>query len=68
MGPASDLEITAQEILKTRAKINAMLSEETGQPLSRVEQDTQRDYWMTAEEAVEYGLISRIVTNASEIS
>jgi ATP-dependent Clp protease protease subunit len=68
MGPASDLEITAQEILKTRAKINAMLSEETGQPMSRVEQDTQRDYWMTAEEAVEYGLISRIVTNASEIS
>ena len=67
MGPASDLEITAQEILKTRAKINTMLAEETGQPMPRVEQDTQRDYWMTAEEAVEYGLIARIVNSASEL-
>ena len=66
-GPASDLEITAQEILKMRDKINHMLSSETGQPLKRVERDAQRDYWMDAEQAVEYGLVSRIVTHVSEL-
>jgi len=67
-GPASDLEITAQEIIKTRDKINVMLAEATGQPLERVARDTNRDYWMDAPTAVEYGLISRIVTSATEIS
>ena len=67
-GPASDLEITAQEILKMRDKINHMLAAETGQKLKRVERDAQRDYWMDAEQAVEYGLVSRIVTSANEIS
>ena len=67
VGPASDLEITAQEILKTRAKINEMLAEETGQPLERVKVDTQRDYWMNAEEALEYGLISRVVSSAADL-
>ncbi len=67
-GPASDLEITAKEIIKTRDKINVMLAEATGQKLERVARDTQRDYWMDAETAVEYGLISRIVTSANEIS
>ena len=67
VGPASDLEITAQEILKTRSKINEMLAEETGQPLDRVKIDTQRDYWMNAEEALEYGLIARVVASANDI-
>ncbi len=67
VGPASDLEITAQEILKTRAKINEMLAEETGQPLVRVKKDTQRDYWMDAEEALEYGLIARVVASANDL-
>ncbi len=66
-GPASDLEITAQEILKSRDRINVMLAEATGQPLERVARDTHRDYWMDAEEALEYGLISRIVSNRSEL-
>jgi len=66
-GPASDLEITANELLKTRAKINALLAAETGQPLPRLEGDTQRDYWLTAEEAVEYGLIDRIVTRRADL-
>ncbi len=66
-GPASDLEITAQEILKSRAKINDMLALETGQPLERVSEDTQRDYWMDAEEAVEYGLIARVITSMSDL-
>jgi ATP-dependent Clp protease protease subunit len=66
-GPASDLEITAQEILKSRDRINVMLAEATGQPLERVARDTHRDYWMDAVEAVEYGLISRIVATRSEL-
>ncbi|HAN30312.1 MAG TPA: ATP-dependent Clp protease proteolytic subunit, partial [Myxococcales bacterium] len=66
-GPASDLEITANELIKTRARINELLSEQTGQPLDRVERDTLRDYWLTAEEAVEYGLISRIVERRKDL-
>ncbi len=61
VGQASDLEITAREILKTRARINAMLAKETGQPLEVVEKHTNRDYWMSAPEAHEYGLIGGIV-------
>lgn len=60
-GPASDLEITANEILKTKSRINKLISEATGQPLDKVEHDTLRDYWMSAEEAKEYGLVGRIV-------
>lgn len=67
VGPASDLEITAQEILKTRAKINEMLAEETGQPIERVQGDTQRDYWMNAEQAAEYGLIDRVIDSAKDL-
>lgn len=67
-GQASDLEITAKEILKTRQKINQLLAEECGQPLEKVEQDTVRDYWMSAEEAVEYGLVTKIVKNMGELS
>lgn len=66
-GQASDLEITAREIIKTRAKINQMLSEECGQPLAKVEEDTVRDYWMNAEEAKAYGLVTKIVANLKEI-
>jgi ATP-dependent Clp protease, protease subunit len=62
-GPASDLEITANEILKTREKVNHVLAEATGQPFAKVDEDTQRDYWMTAEEAQEYGLVSGIIQN-----
>jgi ATP-dependent Clp protease protease subunit len=67
VGPASDLEITAQEILKTRAKINQMLADETGQPIERVQGDTQRDYWMNAKEAAEYGLIDRVIDSAKDL-
>lgn len=66
-GPASDLEIAAQEILKTRSRLNHLLAEATGQPLERVEKDTQRDYWMTTEEAVEYGLVARIVKSHADL-
>lgn len=66
-GPASDLEITANEILKTRAKVNALMAAETGQELARIEKDTQRDYWLTAQEAVAYGLLARVITTRSEL-
>lgn len=67
-GPASDLEITANEILKTRSKVNALMAAETGQPVARIEQDTQRDYWLTASEAVSYGLLARVVTVRGDIA
>jgi ATP-dependent Clp protease protease subunit len=66
-GQASDLEITAREIIKTRSRINHMLAEECGQPLAKVEEDTVRDYWMNAEEAKTYGLVTKIVANIKEI-
>lgn len=66
-GRAADLEITARNIIKTRERINRMLAEATGQPLDVVESHTQRDYWMSADEAVNYGLIARIVHSREEL-
>lgn len=66
-GQASDLEITAREIIKTRKKINELLSQECGKPFEKVEEDTTRDYWMNSEEALEYGLISKMVENIGEL-
>jgi ATP-dependent Clp protease protease subunit len=66
-GPASDLEITANELLKTRERINQLLANETGQPYEQIQRDTQRDYWLTAEQAVAYGLISRVISSRSEL-
>lgn len=67
-GQATDLDITAKDLILTRRKINELLAAETGQPLERIDRDTNRDYWMTAQEAVEYGLIARTVANRSELS
>jgi ATP-dependent Clp protease, protease subunit len=66
-GQASDLEITAKDLLNTRNRINALLAAETGQELSRIEHDTNRDYWMTAQEAFNYGLVSRVIADRSEL-
>jgi ATP-dependent Clp protease protease subunit len=66
-GGAEDLRRTAEQILKLRQRINELYAQETGQPLDKVAYDTDRDYWMTAQEAMEYGLISRVVNNASEL-
>lgn len=66
-GVASDLEITANQILKTRERINQMLAGETGQPIEIVRRHTERDYWMTAEEAVQYGLVARIVNSRDDL-
>jgi ATP-dependent Clp protease protease subunit len=66
-GTAADVEIHAREILKTRERINGIIAERTGQSLERVERDTDRDYWMSAEESVEYGLVGRILSSATEL-
>ncbi len=67
-GQASDIEIHAKEIIKTREKIAQLYVKETKQPLERVQRDIERDYWMTAEEALEYGLISKIIQNYKDIA
>lgn len=67
-GVATEIEIHAKEMEKMRARINKVIAEETGKPLDQVEQDTDRDYWMSADEAVEYGLISRITRSRSDIA
>jgi ATP-dependent Clp protease protease subunit len=66
-GTASDIQIEASEILKCREKINRMISEETNREFEKVENDTKRNYWMSAEEAVEYGLISKIIKTQSDL-
>lgn len=67
-GSASDIKIQAEQIIKMRARINKLIADETGQPLERVAKDTDRDYWMTVEEAIEYGIVGRQIKNVSEIS
>ncbi|MDR2747784.1 MAG: ATP-dependent Clp protease proteolytic subunit [Treponema sp.] len=66
-GVATDIEIHARELDKLRAKINHLIANETGAPFDQVEQDTDRDYWMNADEAVEYGLISRVVNGRGDL-
>ena len=60
-GQASDIEIRAKRILKMRDKLNHILAERTGQPLERIEKDTDRDYFMSAEEAATYGLVDKVI-------
>ncbi|ONI41589.1 ATP-dependent Clp endopeptidase, proteolytic subunit ClpP [Candidatus Epulonipiscium fishelsonii] len=60
-GQATDIKIHAEHIINTKAKLNRMLSENTGQPLEKIEQDTERDYFMSAEEAMKYGIIDKVV-------
>ena len=61
-GQATDIRIHAENILRTKKKLNEILAENTGKPVEQVEQDTERDYYMTAEEAKEYGLIDDVIT------
>jgi ATP-dependent Clp protease protease subunit len=66
-GVATDIEIHARELDKLREKINRLIADETRNPFEQVEKDTDRDYWMNAEEAVKYGLISRVIQRHHEI-
>ncbi len=67
MGRASDIAIQAQEIVKMRARINKLIADETGQPFERVAEDTDKDYWMSVDEAIEYGIVGKVVKSISEI-
>lgn len=66
-GDATDIKIQADQIVKTRARINRLIAEETGQPLERVARDTNRDYWMSVEEAMEYGIVNKLIRSATEL-
>ncbi|ODT88892.1 ATP-dependent Clp protease proteolytic subunit [Phenylobacterium sp. SCN 70-31] len=66
-GQASDIQIEAEEIIKMQKRVNLMIAKETGQPYDKIVKDTQRNFWMNAEQAVEYGLVGRIVTDTSEV-
>ena len=66
-GQSTEIEITAKEIVRTRKLINEIIAEETGQDLEKVEKDTNRDYWLNAEEAKEYGIVNQIISSRDEI-
>jgi ATP-dependent Clp protease protease subunit len=65
-GQVSDVEIHARELMRTKQKMNELLAEMTGQPIEKIERDTDRDYMLGAEDAVEYGLIDRVVSRPGE--
>ncbi len=67
-GQASDIRIEAQEILKIRKRINELIALETGQDMEKVGRDSDRNFWMSAEEAVAYGLVTRIINKAGELA
>ena len=66
-GDATDIQIHAREIVKTRERINGIIASQTGRTLESVAEDTARDYWMSAEESVEYGLVGKIISDIGEI-
>ena len=66
-GRASDIRIEAEELLRTRERLNRVIAEATGQPIDKVAQDTDRNFWMGPEEALEYGIVGKIIRSASEL-
>jgi len=66
-GDATDISIQAEQILKTKARINKLIADETGRSIEQVTKDTDRDYWMTVDEAIEYGMVNKVITSASEV-
>ncbi|HLG87341.1 MAG TPA: ATP-dependent Clp protease proteolytic subunit [Alphaproteobacteria bacterium] len=68
MGRASDIAIEAKEIIRMRQRLNETFARETGQPIDKITRDTERNYWMSAEEAVAYGLVGKVIGLVSEIS
>lgn len=66
-GQAADIAIEAEEILKMRHRLNQTFADQTGQPLQKVERDTDRNFWMSAEQAKEYGLVGQIINSGSEV-
>jgi ATP-dependent Clp protease protease subunit len=66
-GQAIDVGIAAEEIVKMRRRLNQVIAEQTGQPLEKVEKDTDRNFWMSAEEAVEYGIVGKVISSHDDI-
>ena len=66
-GRATDIAIQAKEIIKVRERISQVIAAETGQPIEKVRIDMERDYWMSAEEAIAYGIASRVIVNQKEL-
>jgi ATP-dependent Clp protease protease subunit len=67
-GRATDIRIEAEEIMKARSRLNQTIAEATGQALEKVEQDTERNYWMSPEEAQAYGIVGKVIRSAGELS
>lgn len=67
VGQASDIAIEAEEIIKMRKRLNVTFAEQTGQPLEKVEKDTDRNFWMSAKQAQEYGLVGQIIQSMDEV-
>ena len=67
-GDATDIAIQAEQMVKTRSRINQLIAEATGQPVDKVAQDTDRDYWMTVDEALSYGIVSKVVNSIEQLS
>jgi ATP-dependent Clp protease protease subunit len=66
-GQATDIDIEAREIIKMRERLSQVIAAETGQPIERVRRDCERNYWMSADEAIEYGLVSRIISSVVDL-
>ncbi|MDP6535141.1 MAG: ATP-dependent Clp protease proteolytic subunit [Gammaproteobacteria bacterium] len=66
-GDATDIAIQAEQIIKMKARINQLIADETGQPLERVAEDTDRDHWMSVEEAMDYGIVAKVVKSSADI-
>ena len=67
-GQASDIEIHAREILTLRAKLNELFAKHTGQPIERIEKDTDRDNFLSAEQSVDYGLVDTVLLNRAQVA
>ncbi len=67
-GDATDIKIQMEQIVKTKERINKIISDETGRPLEQVEKDTDRDYWMSVDEAIEYGIVGKVITSVKDVS
>jgi len=66
-GSATEIDIQAREVLRMRERLNHIFAEATGQPYERIVKDTNRDYWMSAAEAMEYGVVGKIIRNSTEL-
>jgi ATP-dependent Clp protease protease subunit len=67
-GPAVDIDIEAREIIKMRERLNRLIATETGQPYEKVAKDTDRNYWMSAEEAIAYGMLSKVISSLKDLA